>query len=235
MYQHAVDPCKCAALASIPSTLNADSLSHLLQEIDSLKVCIGQPDAHFVKMVLAKKGKILSHDGKIVASIDECMATVNGETCTQTVRKNDCALLSSSLKCESCKIYRASLRAMHSRWSKRFMNDVPTSDSSSHTNDKYLNTPQKIAKISSLRKRVHTATESVKRLKAKICLLTESHGAIVDSELHSDLVDIMQKNDKQVKKSYHPGSFARLFWDEQLKASSVKDSRQVRWHPMLIK
>ena len=45
----------------------------------------------------------------------------------------------------------------------------------------------------------------------------------------------MQQNNQHVKEAYHTGSFARLFWDEQLKASSVKDPRLVRWHPVLIK
>lgn len=31
------------------------------------------------------------------------------------------------------------------------------------------------------------------------------------------------------------GSFAKLFWDEQLKAASVSNPTQVRWHPVIIK
>ena len=31
------------------------------------------------------------------------------------------------------------------------------------------------------------------------------------------------------------GSFAIVFWDEQLKATSVSDPRQVRWHSAVIK
>lgn len=84
---------KCAGLNSIPSILNAESLSQLLQEIDRLKVCIGQPDTHFVKTVHAKKGKILSQDGKI-AYIDECVAIVSGENYTQTVRRSDFVIFS---------------------------------------------------------------------------------------------------------------------------------------------
>ncbi len=30
-------------------------------------------------------------------------------------------------------------------------------------------------------------------------------------------------------------TFARLFWEEQLKASSGKKGRQNRWHPLMIK
>ena len=87
---------KCASLDSIPSVLGVENLTQLLQEIDRLNVCA---DIHFVKLVLAKKDKILSKDGKNVACIDKCVATVNGESCTQTVRRSDCELLSSSPKC----------------------------------------------------------------------------------------------------------------------------------------
>ena len=48
-------------------------------------------------------------------------------------------------------------------------------------------------------------------------------------------MEIMNENTVTVKKTYAEGSFARLLWDEQLKAASAKDPRQVRWHPVLIK
>ena len=62
--------------------------------------------------------------------------------------------------------------------------------SSSHTSDRYLNTPEKM-KVDDLKKRVHTAEASVKRLKEKIRKSTEDHGDTIDSELHSDLLGII--------------------------------------------
>lgn len=56
--------------------------------------------------------------------------------------------------------------------------------SSSHTNDRYLNAPVKKAKAADLRKRLHTAEASLKRLD-KICKLTEDHGEAIDDALHS--------------------------------------------------
>ena len=35
--------------------------------------------------------------------------------------------------------------------------------------------------------------------------------------------------------AYPDGSFARLFWEEQLKAATSSDSRSVHWHPVIIK
>ena len=45
----------------------------------------------------------------------------------------------------------------------------------------------------------------------------------------------MNENTDSVREMYATGTFARLLWDEQLKAATAKDSRQVRWHPTLIK
>ena len=77
-----------------------NSLSLLLTKLDGLSICAGQPDVHFVKMVAAKKGKIISPDGKVTAYIDD-------DTCTKTIRTEDCELICPTTKCESCKPYRA--------------------------------------------------------------------------------------------------------------------------------
>lgn len=223
--QHHVDPSKCGALTSFPKALNAESLSRLLTKLDGLSICAGQSDIHFVKMVAAKKGKILSPNGKIAAYVDD-------DSYTKTVRTADCELICPSTKCESCKSYRANLRSIYNRWSKQ--RGFNGSDTSSHTNDRYLNTPEKRAKMDGLRKRAHNAEEEVRRLKDKVRTLQEQ-GEAVDNDLNSDLLGIMEENADKIRKAYPENSFMRLFWDEQLKAASAKDARQVRWHPVLIK
>ena len=37
------------------------------------------------------------------------------------------------------------------------------------------------------------------------------------------------------RSTFPQGSFRRLFWEEQLKAASQKDPRQMRWHPLIIR
>ena len=104
----------------------------------------------------------------------------------------------------------------------------------SHVNNRYLNTPQKKAKIDALRKRAHIAEEEVKRLEDKVCKLT-AQGDEVDTDLEQDLFCIMNENTDDIRKRYAKGTFARLLWDEQVKAATAKTPRQIRWHPMLIK
>ena len=45
--------------------MNAEKLTKLLKLLDRLMTCAGQPDDNFVHMVLTKKGKILSPNGKV--------------------------------------------------------------------------------------------------------------------------------------------------------------------------
>ena len=67
-------------------------LNNLLQLLDRLHVCCGQPDSHFVSMVNAKKGKIISSDG---ASIDQYTpVAINGEHYQAKVQTGSCEMVS---------------------------------------------------------------------------------------------------------------------------------------------
>ena len=65
--------------------------------------------------------------------------------------------------------------------------------------------------------------------------LMNEQGEAVDTELQKDLVQIMKVNTKKIRQTYNEGTFARLLWDEQLKATSAKDYCQIKWYPTLIK
>ncbi len=96
--------------------------------------------------------------------------------------------------------------------------------SGKYTNDRYLNTPQKIGKIELI--------DSFKP-REKIRKMNTSEGEVVDDDLHCHLVDIMGENNENIEKTYPQGSFARLFWEEQQKAASVSNFCQVWWHPVM--
>ena len=54
--------------------------------------------------------------------------------------------------------------------------------------------------------------------------------AQVDDSTHNDLVAVMKENSV---KSDNP--FQKLFWEQQQKASLLKNARCMRWHPLMIK
>ena len=171
-------------------------------------------------------------NGEVIAYLDSSPVEINGTKYSRTIRSSNCDIIAAG-KCCACRTYRTNLRSIYQRWKKR--NATPEIDLQSHCNERYLNTPQKKMKISKLRSRTHNLQKEISVLQKKIDELINMHGQQLDQDLHSDLHSIMVDNDKDVMKTFPEGSFQRLFWTEQLKASSVKDARQVRWHPVLIK
>lgn len=45
----------------------------------------------------------------------------------------------------------------------------------------------------------------------------------------------MKEMTKKVHEYCPEGSFRRIFWDEQIKAFSAKDNRQIHWHRAMMK
>ena len=232
VHDHEVKQSNCPALASVSKELTPQSLECLLTLVDSLNICIGQPDDHFVEMVSSKNNILKSQDGSVMAIVDDHL---NGEVLTKTVRTTRCELLldGDCMKCTPCKTYRPTLRTLYNRYSHRSSDSI--SDASSHANIRYMNTPEKKDKIMKLKKKAQSAEKEVSKLQAKIKKLTQEQGESVDEALHGDLESIMKENNDEIAKAYPEGSFSRLFWEEQKHAASVKDSRAMRWHPLIIR
>ncbi len=68
------------------------------------------------------------------------------------------------------------------------------------------------------------------RMAAKISQIIEVKGVEVDSNTHSDLVQIMKENSAK-----SDNSFQNLFWEQQKKATLLKNARNMKWHPLMIK
>ena len=89
------------------------------------------------------------------------------------------------MKCTPCKTYRATLRTLYNRYSRRSSDSI--SDASSHANIRYMNTPEKKDKIMKLKKKAQSTEKEVSKLQAKIKKLTQEQGESVDEALHGDL------------------------------------------------
>ena len=65
-----------------------------------LNVCCGQPDSHFLSMMKAKKGKIISADGNVRAYLNQYAPVIFNENCCYqaTVQTMSCELLTTGDK-----------------------------------------------------------------------------------------------------------------------------------------
>ena len=180
------------------------------------------------------KGKLTARHGDVVASLDSYAPVVlNGEVYAQTVRYKSCEMVTNGVKCGQCVQYRDSLRKSFHRWEKKKKSSPSRRTStSSCTNFALLNTPEKLQRYKKLKSRL-VSTE--RKLKDAMEKLTLQHGVILEPQMNDDLTTIMEEMSEDVEKMNPEQSFRRLFWEQQLQAIHAKDSRQVHWHPALIK
>ena len=228
-----VDTENCTALRTYASHHN---VNELVARIHSLNVCAGHPETRFSEISKARKGKFNSSSGDLVAFTDDyCPISLNGETYDSTIRTVRCELLVSGVKCEACKDYRSTLRSMCHRHDTHVQGSTSSSAVSSHTNYRYLKTPERKERMSNLKAELDHSKREIDRLRAKIKDLQENEGVCIDDKLEQDLQTIMEEKTSEIRDKHPPGSFLRLFWDQQLMAVQTKERRQLRWHPMIIK
>lgn len=135
-------------------------------------------------------------------------------------------------RCDPCVTYRKVLNSMLSRSMNSRESDVQPD---SHTNLRYLNTPKRKERFSRLRVRSKVCQQQVKRLTEKIEKLIEEKGMVVSDELNEDLVVTMDESAPEIIKQYPPGSFRRIFWEQQQRAASLKNSKSMKWEPAMIR
>ena len=73
----------------------------------------------------------------------------------------------------------------------------------------------------------------MRRMKEALELSTAQSGVGAE-DLHKDLLTIMHENNAAISQQFPPGTFRRLFWDQQLE-SAQKGPTQMRWHPTMIR
>ena len=152
-----------------------------------------------------------------------------------TIRHSDCEMILSSKgvdRCQKCTDYRSTLHALASRECRR-----TKPDRTSHTNYRYLSTPEKLDRLHDLRRENRLAQMKIERLRAKLTQITANVGVSLDESTTSDLHQVMQEEEEQVAQKFPPGSFQDIFWQQQKEAASRsgKEKRGMRWHPLMVK
>ena len=137
-----------------------------------------------------------------------------------------------SARCESCKIFRKSLFVLASRATKE--RDDKTHPSS-HTNYLYLSSHEKDQRLHQMHLQAKITSHRIKRLEEKINCVVNENGLQLEIDLYDDLRQLALDGTEQVNHLHQPDSFQYLFWNQQFKASSLKDCRNMKWHLLFIK
>ena len=183
-------------------------------------------------MAKERKGVFRSVDATVRATLDSSYpVTFEDHIYESSIRTTECQVLTDSLVCSSCKAFRPVLRSMYSRWLRSSNKE---NVESKFTNNRYLHSPQKDAKLKKLQERAVVAEKERNALRAAVEELTRKNGVNVEPSFHQDIVSIMSENQDKIAAQYPEGSFRRLFWEQQIKRSK-QGVKQMRWHPTMIR
>lgn len=164
--------------------------------------------------------------GKVIGSFDSAKNAIHHSECLKFV-----SLQSQAKMCSQCMLFRENvLRGRLHSHLKELNSEVQSTSTVSHTNFRYLTTPEKYERMKNMASVIHSKDKQITYLKQRIEKVLQRDGICVDHETHSDLVSMMGKYSKTVEND-NPNPFMKIFWDQQLKVAT----RQMRWHPAIIR
>lgn len=160
-----------------------------------------------------------------MAYYDQLCSTIRHLNC-EFILKDKCK----STRCPSCREYRYVLKSTLRR--QQIPEPADDQQLEPHTNFRYLTTSQKLQKLRDMRDRLRRSEQVANRAKLSLAKYIQSHGVELDACTSNDILSIMEANKDKAEGN---NQFYRLFWEQQLKAQSVKGKQGMRWHPAIIR
>ena len=116
----------------------------------------------------------------------------------------------------------------------RFFKDSRTA-ATSHTPYKFLSTAEKDQRLRKQHCSIRLLKQQVQRLEAKFEQLIEREGVSLGEDDAGDISTIFDEVHSSSVTTFPHDSPQRIFWDQQRKYNSLKEKRQMRWHPLVIR
>ena len=204
----------------------------LMSFVDDLFICPGNTDGHFLRMCQAKKSSLSLPSGTPIAYIDSHFPFKSGnESVNTTIRSNSCQMLmkKDGSRCRECGVFRCSLRQKYSRWHQSLQK------MSKFANNRTLTTPQRRKKLATLAQEKKLAARKISRMTSAIDKLISKEGVTLETDMHSDFCEVTKEQEAKIDELFPKETFKRIFWDQQLKAASLKSASGMRWHPLILR
>jgi len=216
------------------SCFTTDSLKRLLSEFRKYDICSGNADKDLQELIpglpigayvnVAGSGYSGYREGHYIGS------TIRSVKCNLIIRQR-------GTRCEHCQVYRRTLLKTLARRKNAPQVATPRKNwLKSKTSNNNLTKSQSLQKIKQLKTYSQSLEEEVSRLRREIKQTIRQDGVALSESECADMTSLMDANECEVNKSYpDENCYQRLFWEQQRKRASLKDSRSMRWHPAIIK
>ena len=133
--------------------------------------------------------------------------------------------------CENCKSFKKNLLKIRARSA----NDNPqrTCDTS-HTNYRYLSKEELVERLKNVQAKKKDALRRISVLNAKVEESVRENGVDCNDEQHTVIKEKITSTPEDTFK-FEEDSPQWLLWQQQKLSASKKDSRGMRWHPLIIR
>lgn len=142
-------------------------------------------------------------------------------------------------RCTMCSQYHDSYLRSKMRYLDNHTKEVSSTSCSatSHTNYRYLDTPEKLQKIKNLQALVVKQRKRLNSIEVKLKHHFCTSGICIQYDIHDDMAGLVKKYSEgsDALGDNDDESFQSIFWKQQLKNISLKNKKQIRWHLLIIR
>ena len=135
-------------------------------------------------------------------------------------------------QCQSCINLKSTLRKAVYRLDKSA--DQRTS-ATSHATYHTLTSEEKSARLRDMHTKLKLSKQKVGALERRMSELIRDEGVLLHEMDCDDAMDLVQSVQPLVEEKFPKNTPQRIFWEQQLKCNSMKDKRQMRWHPLVLR
>lgn len=186
-----------------------DKIASIACRVQRMQICSGYDDERFQAAWSSCSAGEVDHN-----PFKECryIETFRSRACKQLVNLRQ-------WRCTECtKLYKPL---------RRLTDAINTDKRHQNTPNIYLTEEQKLGKLADKQKELKNTKKQLYRLRERMQEVIKKEAITVDPDLADDLSDILNNNDLSPAQS--------IFLQQQIKASQLKNSCGMRWHPTMIR
>ena len=224
-------------LNELPVIINDENMNLFDVFFATIKVCEGLHGfSDVIKSRFNYEELFVSRDGSTLGIVEDNLHNELNRNKFTIFRGTHCSYLTNdgSNVCQSCRSNSNYLRTCQSRLSQASMEPAKkklrTSDTST-TNPRYLSREELIERLRNAQNQKRDAIKRVSRLTKVIQKEIEMEGVTLSKRQNDEFNNILINNTPQ----FEENSPAWLLWQQQKEVLEKKDSRGMRWHPLMIR
>jgi len=219
-------------LVELPEILNDSNIENVVSLICNLTLCPGIEQYDDVIDYRLQFNQPFVDDKGITVSIieDKYHNSLKKESYT-TIRSVDCIFFTKkdNSTCLACYNNKPYLRNIRSRMNKRSSTDRVSDEST--VNMKYLDRDELVLRLKNAQKKKREAIAKTVKLSVKVADMILKEGEILEKQKHDEMLKLFNSQEC----SFEPDSPQWLLWQQQKEQASKKNSRSMRWHPLIIR